>query len=70
MIKLLLVSVLSFFIFSACASKKPKYDPAMLEKYPECYHINMKIYNKCIRDNESGKKTSALEIENSGLPVY
>ncbi|MCB0355393.1 MAG: hypothetical protein KDD40_00210 [Bdellovibrionales bacterium] len=61
--------LLSSLLLSACAGKKKKYDPAMLEKYPECYHINVKIYNKCVKDNESGKKTSALEIENSGLPI-
>jgi hypothetical protein len=66
--KFLLLSFFFLLVFSACASK-PKYDEAMLEKYPQCYHINMKIYNKCIRDNESGKKTSALEIENRGIPI-
>ncbi len=66
--KFLLLSIFSLTLISACASK-PTYDEAMLEKYPQCYHINMKIYNKCIRDNEAGKKTSAMEIENRGIPI-
>ena len=69
MLKVLIASIVSLIIFTACASKEKKYDSAMLEKYPQCYHTNMKIYKKCVRDNEGGKKTSALEIENSGLPI-
>ena len=37
------------FVFANCASKKPQYDDAMLEKYPGCYHANFKIYEKCIQ---------------------
>ncbi|MCB9027429.1 MAG: hypothetical protein H6625_14005 [Bdellovibrionaceae bacterium] len=70
MFKGIICILLSSTFLLACAGKKKKYDPAMLEKYPQCYHNNMKIYNKCVKDNESGKKTSALDIENSGLPTY
>ncbi len=55
-------------LFSGCASKE-KYDEAMLEKYPQCYHINMKIFKKCVKENEAGKKTTAMEIENRGIPI-
>ena len=70
MLKFVITTLLASSFLVACAGKKKKYDPAMLEKYPECYHINTKIYKKCVRDNENGKKTSALEIENSGLPIH
>lgn len=69
MIKTLFYILLSASLLTACAGKKKKYDSAMLEKYPQCYHANMKIYSKCVKDNENGKKTSALDIENSGMPI-
>ncbi len=51
----------------ACA-KKPKYDDAMLEKYPKCYHGNFKIYKKCIQKNEAGDPVTAVELENTAYP--
>jgi hypothetical protein len=59
----LLLSLLAF----GCASK-PKYDQAKLEKYPACYHHNFKIYEDCIKKNEAGKSTTALELENKAYP--
>jgi len=52
---------------SACASK-PKHNHAMLEKYPKCYHINVKISNKCIEKNQAGENVTALELENTAYP--
>ncbi len=54
-------------ILSACASK-PKLDEAMIEKYPFCYHKLIKLANKCIDLNESGKHATALELENAAFP--
>ncbi|MGE4130830.1 MAG: hypothetical protein AB7F86_04290 [Bdellovibrionales bacterium] len=54
-------------MLSSCASK-PKHDHAMLEKYPKCYHKNVKISKKCIEMNEAGNTTSALELENAAYP--
>ena len=53
--------------FSACASK-PKQNNAMLEKYPQCYHQNVKLSNKCIEKNEAGEATTAMELENKAFP--
>jgi hypothetical protein len=50
-----------------CA-QKATYDDAMLEKYPKCYHGNMKIYKKCIEKNEAGEAVTALELENTAYP--
>ena len=63
------ISALILFsaILCSCASK-PTYDDAMLEKYPKCYHMNIKIYQKCIQKNESGTSTTALDIENAAYP--
>ena len=59
--------VLMGFGLVACASGK-KYDDAMLEKYPKCYHLNVKIYQKCIEKNEAGNAVTALELENTAYP--
>ena len=40
----------------------------MLEKYPFCFHNNVKLSNKCIEKNEAGTKTTALELENAAFP--
>ena len=63
--------LLIFVVFGLvnCAQKET-YDETMLEKYPKCYHKNIKIYKKCVLENEKGNETTALEIENSGLPIY
>lgn len=53
-------------LLSACASGP--YDDAMLEKYPGCYHKNVKIYDKCIQKNKEGTPTTAMELENKAFP--
>ncbi len=53
--------------FVACASKK-KQDADGLEKYPACYHKNVKISKKCIEKNEAGENVTALQLENSAYP--
>ena len=63
-----IVLLLSFSFSLASCSSKPTYDPAMLEKYPACHHINMKIYQMCIQKNEAGVQTSALDLENNAYP--
>jgi hypothetical protein len=55
-------------IFAGCASKAKQQDNAMLEKYPQCYHANPKIVNKCIEKNDKGEKTTAMELENTQYP--
>jgi hypothetical protein len=52
---------------AACASKTTQNNP-MLEKYPQCYHSNVKLSNKCIEKNEAGEKTTAVELENTQFP--
>lgn len=64
--KLILLSAAALMI-TAC-SQKPKYDDAMLEKYPKCYHGNFKIYQKCIKKNEAGESVTAVELENTAYP--
>lgn len=64
---LLLSTLIASAALISCA-KKPKYDDAMLEKYPGCYHDNFKIYKKCIMKNEAGEKTTAVELENTAYP--
>jgi hypothetical protein len=60
--------LLSSLVFVSCAGKKKQYDEAMLDKYPGCYHDNFKIYQKCIKKNEMGEKTTAVELENTAYP--
>jgi hypothetical protein len=52
---------------TACASKK-KQDAEGLEKYPQCYHKNVKISTKCIKMNDAGEETTALKLENAAYP--
>ena len=52
---------------SACASNK-KLDSAALEKYPHCYHKNVKISNKCIEKNNAGENVTAVQLENTAYP--
>lgn len=70
MLKLISMLVSMFVLvlaFAAC-STEPKQNNAMLEKYPQCFHKNVKLSNKCIELNESGKKTTAVELENTAFP--
>jgi hypothetical protein len=67
MYKVLLVAVLAL-TFTACRSKEKKHDAAALEKYPQCYHKNVKISNKCIEKNEAGENVTALQLENTAYP--
>lgn len=63
-----IVTALSFaLVFTACASKS-KQNNEGLEKYPQCYHQNPKLSNKCIEKNEAGQPTTALQLENSAFP--
>lgn len=59
--------VLTVLTLAACASK-PKLDKAALEKYPQCYHGNVKISAKCIEKNEAGESTTAVQLENTAYP--
>ncbi len=52
----------------AACNSAPKHDTVMLEKYPHCYHSNVKISKKCIDKNEAGEKTTAMELENTAFP--
>ena len=58
---------LAILAVSACASKD-KHNHAKLEKYPACYHKNVKIVNKCIEKNEAGESVTALQLENTAYP--
>lgn len=58
---------LAVLSLAACASK-PKLDKAALEKYPQCYHANVKISAKCIEKNEAGESTTAVQLENTAYP--
>lgn len=61
------VSVLAFSL-TACRSGGKKLDHDKLEKYPACYHKNVKISNKCIEKNEAGENVTALQLENTAYP--
>ena len=52
----------------ACAPKPVKDETVLLKKYPKCYHQSRKIFDMCVKLNEAGEETTALEIENNGLP--
>lgn len=65
--KFLTATILSTLFLAGCASE-PKYDDAMLEKYPKCYHDNFKIYQKCIQKNQKGDEVTAMELENTAYP--
>ncbi len=54
-------------IIGACASST-KQNNAMLEKYPACYHQNLKLSNACIKKNEAGETVTALQLENAAFP--
>ncbi|MCB0420206.1 MAG: hypothetical protein KDD61_04375 [Bdellovibrionales bacterium] len=64
--KTLLIAT-TLLLLSACASK-PTHNHAMIEKYPHCYHQNIKISNKCIAENEKGNNVTAVELENKAYP--
>lgn len=55
------------FLLGACAGGA-KYDDEKLDKFPKCYHANVKIYQKCIKKNEAGDPVTALELENTAYP--
>jgi hypothetical protein len=55
------------FLIGACASKN-KLDSSALEKYPHCYHKNIKISNKCIEKNNAGENVTAVQLENTAYP--
>lgn len=55
------------FLLMACASKA-KQNHAELEKFPHCYHKNIKITNKCIEKNKGGENVTALQLENTAYP--
>jgi hypothetical protein len=64
MSKLLVFSVLLGFTAAGCASKKVK----DLDKYPQCYHQNIKLSQACVDKNEAGDATTALQLENAAYP--
>lgn len=64
--KALLISTL-LLLAAGCAGKN-KLDSAALEKYPHCYHKNVKISNKCIEKNNAGENITAVQIENTAYP--
>ncbi len=61
------ILILTTLLISACASNK-KLDSAALEKYPQCYHKNVKISNKCIEKNNAGESVTASQLENTAYP--
>lgn len=63
----ILLAMAAAALVGGCASK-PKYDAAKLEKYPACYHQNVKIVKHCIEKNDAGESVTALELENSAYP--
>lgn len=63
----LVLFVPSILIFAGCASKT-KVDFDKLEKYRHCNHHNPKLTNACIKKNEAGEHTTALELENKAFP--
>ncbi len=65
--KMLMASMILAAILPACASNS-KQNNAMLEKYPGCYHQNPKLSAACIKKNEAGTPTTALELENAAFP--
>ncbi len=62
------VAILIALTFTACKSKSKGQDHAGLEKYPACYHKNVKISQKCIEKNEAGESVTALQLENTAYP--
>jgi hypothetical protein len=65
--KFLLLSSLTILFAAGCASRA-KQDTAGLEKYPQCYHKNVKIAKKCIEKNDAGENVTALQLENTAYP--
>lgn len=65
--KILIAILSSSFLIGGCASKN-KLDSAALEKYPQCYHKNVKISNKCIEKNNAGENVTAVQLENTAYP--
>ncbi len=55
-------------LFVAGCASKAKQNTAGLEKFPACYHKNIKIVNKCIEKNEAGESVTALQLENTAYP--
>ena len=63
----LLIALMFAGALTGCASKS-KQDSAALEKYPQCYHKNVKIAKKCIQKNEGGDSVTASQLENTAYP--
>ena len=64
--KFIIVSSLAV-AFVGCSSSS-KHDSAGLEKYPTCYHVRLKLEKRCIELNDSGKKTTVMDLENNAYP--
>ena len=62
-----IATVTVILALGACAGKKTL-DSAALEKYPQCYHKNVKISNKCIEKNNAGENVTAAQLENTAYP--
>lgn len=61
-------SALLVIVASSCAQKQKTPDPDLVEKWPKCYHHNLKIFNECVKRNQAGQPTTALDLENNFLP--
>ena len=62
------IALASFAILTAACASKSKQNHAELEKYPHCYHKNVKIANKCIEKNQAGENVTAVQLENTAYP--
>lgn len=65
--KLVILAVFTTLFAAGCKSG-PKQDSAGLEKYPHCYHKNVKIAKKCVEKNDAGENVTALQLENTAYP--
>jgi hypothetical protein len=66
--KLMFVLVVSLAATACANKKKGKHDHANLEKFPHCYHDNVKISNACIQKNLAGENVTAMQLENAAYP--
>lgn len=67
--KLLLISAATLLFAVGCASRnRGPNNSAGLEKYPQCYHKNVKIAAKCIEKNDGGENVTAVQLENTAYP--
>ncbi len=65
--RITLIFLSAAVLFTGCAGKK-KLNASGLEKYPLCYHKNVKISNACIMKNDKGETVTAAELENTAYP--